>query len=154
MVLVAGPLPIDIFVKQIITALGFSDADISERVPSRCSCLTCLRVGNSADPDGEQSVAPLKTACKLIAHPTVLPGMGANQHACHYRLINRLADGPLDLFLPERLGLLRYRAVQAIQSHVRMANLPLLINRIKPMLVLWMRKGEERFRAQRHLADS
>src|SRR4029078_6597919 len=149
MLLVAGPLPIHIFVQEITTALELSDPKIREWVPPGYSCLACFRVGNPVDSHGQQTAGALEGARNLVSHPTVLPSVGAKQDACHARLINRVADGPLDLSFSERVGFLRTHAVQAIQHHVRMASPPPLIHRIDSALVLVVTKRKESSRTRR-----
>jgi|SRR5271166_4807680 len=105
----------------------------------------CLRIGNAIYPDGEQTVSTLNTARNLVSDPAILPSMGTDQYARNCRLINALADCPLDFLLPERLRLSGDPAVHETRNTARMVGLPKLINHVYPATVLIITEGKEYF---------
>src|SRR6516165_11900926 len=97
------------------------------------------RVGDAAYPHGKKTVAALDAARDLVAHPTILPCVGADQHARHRGLINPRPDCPLDILLAARPSFIRDPAVHEARHAIQMACPPSRTTRLCTKLVLAVR---------------
>src|SRR6516165_238146 len=101
------------------------------------------RVGDAAYPHGKKTVAALDAARDLVAHPTILPCVGADQHARHRGLINPRPDCPLDVLLAARPGFIRDPAVHEARHAIWTALPPALVNHLDPRPVFIMGEGKK-----------